>query len=160
MLSAIAFGALVFAIIEGPAIGWLTPTADFSIFGWVWPATAPVSIVAIALVVGFVALGLFIVWERHRAKVRRSALLDLNLFQVRTFSWGNLAAAMVAVGEFAIIFVLPLYLTNVLGLDIMQSGLVLAVMAIGAFISGASARHLAAKFGAPGTVLILSLIHI
>ena len=154
MLSAIAFGALVFAIIEGPAIGWLTPTADFSIFGWVWPATAPVSIVAIALVVGFVALGLFIVWERHRAKVRRSALLDLNLFQVRTFSWGNLAAAMVAVGEFAIIFVLPLYLTNVLGLDIMQSGLVLAAMAIGAFISGASARHLAAKFGAPGTVLI------
>ncbi|MCT1545281.1 MULTISPECIES: MFS transporter [Kocuria] len=154
MLSAIAFGALVFAIIEGPAIGWLTPTADFSIFGWVWPATAPVSIVAIALVVGFVALGLFIVWERHRAKVRRSALLDLNLFQVRTFSWGNLAAAMVAVGEFAIIFVLPLYLTNVLGLDIMQSGLVLAAMAIGAFISGASARHLAARFGAPGTVLI------
>lgn len=154
MLSAIAFGALVFAIIEGPAIGWLTPTADFSIFGWVWPATAPVSIVAIALVVGLVALALFVVWERHRAKVRRSALLDLGLFQVRTFSWGNLAAAMVAVGEFAIIFVLPLYLTNVLGLNIMQSGLVLAAMAIGAFISGASARHLAAKFGAPGTVLI------
>ena len=154
MLSAIAFGALVFAIIEGPAIGWLTPTADFSIFGWVWPATAPVSIVAIALVVGLVALALFVVWERHRAKVRRSALLDLGLFQVRTFSWGNLAAAMVAVGEFAIIFVLPLYLTNLLGLNIMQSGLVLAAMAIGAFISGASARHLAAKFGAPGTVLI------
>ena len=94
------------------------------------------------------------VWERHRARVRRSALLDLNLFQVRTFSWGNLAAAMVAVGEFAIIFVLPLYLTNVLGLNIMQSGLVLAAMAVGAFISGASARHLAARFGAPGTVLI------
>ena len=42
------------------------------------------------------ALALFVVWERHRAKVRRSALLDLGLFQVRTFSWGNLAAAMVA----------------------------------------------------------------
>ncbi|RLY93787.1 MFS transporter [Kocuria tytonicola] len=154
MLSALAFGALVFAIIEGPAIGWLTPTADFSIFGWVWPATASVSVVAVALAVGLVALALFVVWERHRARVRRSALLDLNLFQVRTFSWGNLTAAMVAVGEFAIIFVLPLYLTNVLGLNIMQSGLVLAAMAIGAFISGASARHLAARFGAPGTVLI------
>ncbi|GEC99451.1 hypothetical protein KVA01_16060 [Kocuria varians] len=44
------------------------------------------------------ALALFVVWERHRARVRRSALLNLNLFQVRTFSWGNLAAAMVAVG--------------------------------------------------------------
>lgn len=61
---------------------------------------------------------------------------------------------MVAVGEFAIIFVLPLYLINALGLSVMGAGLVLAAMAIGAFFSGASARHLAARFGSPGTVLI------
>ncbi len=36
----------------------------------------------------------------------------------------------------------------------MGAGLVLAAMAVGAFLSGASARHLAARFGAPGTVLI------
>ena len=36
----------------------------------------------------------------------------------------------------------------------MQTGLVLAAMAIGAFASGAAARHLAARFGAPGTVMI------
>ncbi|MEE2814906.1 MAG: MFS transporter, partial [Actinomycetota bacterium] len=63
-------------------------------------------------------------------------------------------AAMVAIGEFAIIFVLPLFLINALGLDVMGAGLVLAAMAIGAFFSGASARHLAARFGAPGTVLL------
>ena len=61
---------------------------------------------------------------------------------------------MVAVGEFALIFVLPLYLINALGLDVMGAGLVLAAMAAGAFLSGAAARHLAARFGAPGTVLI------
>ena len=49
---------------------------------------------------------------------------------------------------------LPLYLVNAVGLDIMGAGLVLAGMAIGAFLSGAAARHLAARFGAPGTVLI------
>ncbi|SPD88858.1 membrane protein of unknown function [Micropruina glycogenica] len=56
--------------------------------------------------------------------------------------------------SFAIIFVLPLYLINALGLDVMGAGLVLAAMAVGAFLSGAAARHLAARFGAPGTVLI------
>ncbi|HCU78486.1 MAG TPA: MFS transporter, partial [Microbacterium sp.] len=108
----------------------------------------------IAFAVAVVALVLFVVWERHREKVRRSAILDLNLFRLPTFTWGNVTAAMVAVGEFAIIFVLPLYLVNALGLDVMGAGLVLAAMALGAFFSGASARHLAARFGSPGTVLI------
>ncbi|GGK40846.1 hypothetical protein [Micrococcus flavus] len=67
---------------------------------------------------------------------------------------GTAAIGPLAVGEFAIIFVLPLYLVNALGLDVMGAGLVLAAMAAGAFLSGAAARHLAARFGAPGTVLI------
>ena len=154
LLSGLGFGALVFAIIEGPDLGWWTPTADLTLFGLTWPATAPISIVPVAFAVAALALTLFVVWERHREKVRRSALLDLHLFKLPTFSWGNTTAAMVAVGEFALIFVLPLYLINALGLDVMGAGLVLAAMALGAFGSGASARHLAARFGAPGTVLI------
>lgn len=154
LLSAIGFGALVFAVIEGPDLGWWRPKREFELFGWAWPADAAVSAVPIAFAIAAVALTLFVVWERHRARVQRSALLDLELFSLATFSWGNLTAAMVAVGEFAIIFVLPLYLINALGLSVMSAGLVLAAMAVGAFFSGASARHLAARFGSPGTVLI------
>lgn len=154
LLAAIGFGALVFAVIEGPDLGWWAPTADLELFGWVWPTDAAVSAVPVAFAIAAVALVLFVVWERHREKVRRSALLDLRLFFLPTFSWGNLTAAMVAVGEFAIIFVLPLYLINALGLSVMSAGLVIAAMAVGAFVSGAAARHLAARFGSPGTVLI------
>ena len=154
LLSAIGFGSLVFAVIEGPDLGWWAPKADLAIGGWVWPATAPISAVPFCLGIAAIALTLFVFWERHRDRVQRDALLDLTLFSLRTFSWGNLTAAMVAVGEFAIIFVLPLYLTAALGLSIMQTGLVLAAMAFGAFASGAAARHLAARFGSPGTVLI------
>lgn len=154
LLSGIGFGALVFAIIEGPNLGWWKPTTDFTVFGLTWPATAPISIVPILLLVGIAALVLFVLWERHRARNGRSAILDLTLFSLPTFAWGNVTAAMVAIGEFAIIFVLPLYLMNVLGLDVMIAGLILAAMAVGAFVSGASARHLAARFGAPGVVLL------
>lgn len=110
--------------------------------------------VPVAFAVAALALALFVVWENHREKVRRSALLDLGLFGLRTFSWGNLVAAMVAVGEFAVIFVLPLYLVNALGMGVMAAGVVIAAMAVGAFCSGAAARHVAARFGAPGTVVI------
>lgn len=154
LLSAVGFGALVFAVIEGPDLGWWAPKGELTVFGWDWPQDAPVSAVPVALAVAAIALVLFVVWERHREKVQRSALLDLRLFLLPTFSWGNLTAAMVAVGEFAILFVLPLYLINALGLDVMGAGLVLAGMAFGAFLSGAAARYLAARFGAPGTVLI------
>lgn len=154
LLSAIGFGALVFAIIEGPELGWWQPKTELNLFGWVWPADASISIVPVAFAVAAIALILFVVWERHREKVQREALLDLVLFTYSTFSWGNLTAAMVAIGEFAIVFVLPLYLINALGLSVMTAGLVLAAMAFGAFLAGASARHLAARFGPPGTVLI------
>ncbi|GAB3799871.1 DHA2 family efflux MFS transporter permease subunit [Humibacter antri] len=154
LLSAIGLGALVFAVIEGPTLGWWAPASSFSLLGWVWPQSAPISIVPVAFAVAAVALTLFVFWERHRERVKRSALLDLNLFRFGTFSWGNVTAATVAIGEFALLFVLPLYLVNALGLDVLGAGVVLAAMAVGAFLSGAAARHLAARLGAPGTVLL------
>ena len=154
LLSAIGFGALIFAIIEGPDLGWWSPQGELSVFGWSWPTDFPISVVPVAFIVAFIALVLFVIWENHRKKVQRSALLDLELFSFSTFSWGNLTAAMVAVGEFTLIFVLPLYLINGLGLSVMHAGLLLAAMAGGAFFSGAIARHIADKFGSAGTVLL------
>src|SRR5690606_17456391 len=122
LLSAIGFGALVFAVIEGPALGWWAPKTDLVIFGWTWGKDAALSAVPIAFATAAVALVLFVVWERHREKVQRAALLDLGLFSFSTFSWGNLTAGMVAVGEFALLFVLPLYLVNALGLDVFAAG--------------------------------------
>ena len=154
LLSAIGFGALVFAIIEGPDLGWWTPQAELYLFGWTWGTSVAVSPVPVAFLIAAIALTLFVFWERHRKRVARAALLDLSLFRLPTFSWGNVTAATVAAGEFALVFVLPLYLVNALGLDVMGAGLVFAAMAVGAFMSGAAARHVAARFGSPGTVLI------
>ncbi len=155
-LSAIAFGALVFAIIEGPTLGWWKPKAEMNFFGWTWPVTAPISIVPIMGAIGLVALVLFVVWERHRARVGRSALLDLRLFDHVTFSWGNVTAGTVAVGEFALVFVLPLFLVNAMAMSVLEAGLVLSAMAAGAFVSGAQARRLSNRL-TPANVVLLGL---
>lgn len=49
---------------------------------------------------------------------------------------------------------LPLYLVNARGLGLLQTGLVVAAMVGGAFVAGSTARHIAARFGAPGTVIL------
>lgn len=154
VLSGIGFGALVFAVIEGPDLGWWTPEADLRLFGVTWSTDAPISIVPVCLAVAAVALVLFVLWERHRARVHRAAVLDLDLFRLPTFTWGNATAATVAIGEFALLFVLPLYLVNALGLSVMGAGLVLAAMALGAFGSGAAARLVAERLGSPGVVVL------
>ncbi|PPL20295.1 DHA2 family efflux MFS transporter permease subunit [Microterricola pindariensis] len=154
LLSAIGFGGIVFALIEGRSLGWWAPTAEFEVFGWVWPTSAPVSPVPVAGFIGIVCIVLFVFWERHRGRNGRSAILDLKLFSVPTFTWGNLTALCVAIGEFGLLFVLPLFIVNAMGLTTLGAGLVLAAMGVGAFLSGASARHLSERMGAPNVVLL------
>lgn len=154
VLNGLGFGALVFAIIEGPSIGWWKPTEPVGLLGLTWQVSAPISLVPVALVLALVLLTSFFVWEKRRAATGKSTVLSLALFKLPTFSWGNVTAATVAVGEFAILFVLPLFLINALGLEVMATGLILAAMALGAFFSGASARHLAARLGSPGVVVL------
>lgn len=160
LLSSIGLGALVFAIIEGPHMGWITPVREISLLGVTWSTDAALSPVPIAFAIAVSAIGVLIVWERHRARGRRSALLDLTLFRLSRFSWGNVTAGCVAVGEFSLVFVLPLYLVSARGLSEIQSGVVLAAMAVGAFIAGAQARHLAARLGSPRVVVLGLLLEV
>ncbi|MGO2540114.1 MFS transporter [Specibacter sp. AOP5-B1-6] len=154
LLSAGGFGLFVFALIEGPTLGWWSATSALKLGPVSWPADADISAVPLTLAAGLILLTGFVLWEKHRARIGRSAILDLTLFKVRTFSWGNAVAAMVAIGEFGLLLVLPLYLINILGLGTLNAGFVLAAMALGAFFSGASARHLAARMGPPTVVII------
>lgn len=154
VLAAIGFGALVFGLIEGANLGWWAPEAELAIGGWVWGTDAIMSPVPVALAVGVIFIATFVLYERALGQRNRTRILDTGLFAIPSFSWGNLTAALVAVGEFALIFVLPLYLVTALGLDTLGAGLVLVAMAGGAFVAGASARHLAVALGAAKVVVL------
>lgn len=154
ILSALGLGLLVFGLIESSSLGWWTPEGSFSLFGVSWPTDAPVSVVPVALALGALGLAAFIAWEARQLRRGRAAVLDLRLFRIPTFVLGNSTAMLVAVGEFALLFVLPLFLVTSLRLSTLEAGLVLAAMAAGAFLSGAAARHLAARIGAPRVVVV------
>lgn len=154
LLSAAGFGALVFAIIEAPTYGWFTPKSDVTLLGLSWASSNAVSLTAVIAIVALLLLAVFVRTQMRRTRTHRPVIIDLSLFTYPTFTWGNLAAMAVAVGEFALVFILPLYLMSAAGLSIMEAGWALATMAAGAFISGASARAISLKLGAPRAVLL------
>ncbi len=138
VLAAVGFGGLVFALIEGRNYGWLRAAGEFSMFGWTWPFAVSAS--AAAGTLGVVSLVTFILVERRRSNSGRVAMLDLSLFAIPSFRNGNIAAAIVSMGEFGIIFSLPLWLQNVTGYSAFQTGLALLPLAVGSFAaSGVSA---------------------
>lgn len=153
LLSALGFGAIIFGLIEANSLGWWAPTGTLTLGSLNWGPGAPVSAVPVTIGVGLVILVGFIFWEKHLAAGGRAALLNLDLFKIPTFTLGNITASLVAIGEFSLLFVLPLYLVSGLGLSALSAGGVLAAMATGSFFSGAAARHLAARMGATRVVM-------
>lgn len=129
LLSVIGFGSLAFGLIEGRHYGWWSANAEapFSLFG--------LSPVPMTFVLSLAALGGFLALERSRARKERSVLLDLTLFNISSFSRGNLTALTVSLGEFGLILSLPLWFQNVLGLSALQAGLALVPLAAGSFVA-------------------------
>jgi EmrB/QacA subfamily drug resistance transporter len=134
VLAAVGFGGVVFALIEGRTYGWVQATGEqLSVRGWTWPWS--VSPVPVAFVIGAAALVAFVLVERRRNAAGRVAMLDLSLFSIPSFRNGNIAALIVSLGEFGLLFALPLWFQNVLGYTAFQTGLVLLALAVGSFVA-------------------------
>ncbi|WP_295776565.1 DHA2 family efflux MFS transporter permease subunit [uncultured Microbacterium sp.] len=146
ILSVILFGALVFGLIEGRTLGWWEVNDPFTIGGWNWPFS--VSPVPVAFAMALLAAVGFVTWSRRQAHRGRPTLLDPRLFSIATFRSGNIAALVVALGEFGIILSLPLWLQFVLGFDALQTGLILIALAAGSFVASGFAGASSGKISA------------
>lgn len=146
VLSGLGMAGVVFALIEGPRYGFVTPTDDFVLGSFTWPFES-ISISLASLIVGLLLLGVFMASQRRRASREKPVLFDLTLFRFSSFSLGNATAMTLALGEFGLIFVLPLFLQAVLGFTAFKTGLLLVALAIGAFIGGPTAGAVASRIG-------------
>ena len=141
----LGLAAVVFGLIEGYSYGWLAPSKPFAIAGWSWPL-ASVSIIPFAFAAGLALIAAFVVIERRRQRVGTFILFDFTLWQNPSFRFGNLTATIVALGEFGLLFALPLFLQGVLGYSAFETGLVFVSLAIGAFVAAPIAGGLAHRY--------------
>ena len=149
----IGFGlaALVFALIGGRTYGWWSPNETFSAFGWNWPSTS-ISLIPFAFAFFVISVIVFFVNAGSRERAGRPLFVDLSLFRLRSFGFGNVTALLVSLGEFGLLFTIPLYLQNVLSLSATESGLVIACLTVGAFTTAAIAAPISRKIGRRGVV--------
>jgi MFS family permease len=84
-------------------------------------------------------------------------VLDLRLFRIKTFGAGNAVALIVSLGEFGLLFALPLFLQATRGYDALQTGVILLALAIGSFVASGMGAPLSQRFG-PVRVLQLGML--
>ncbi|WP_150306821.1 MFS transporter [Planctomonas psychrotolerans] len=101
ILCALGLGAVVFALIEQPNLGWQSPA------------------IVIPAVAGVVLFTLFLLRQRQAV----SPLMPLWLFRVRDFGWGNLATLFVYAALSLNGFVIGVYLQQGAGLSATAAGL-------------------------------------
>jgi EmrB/QacA subfamily drug resistance transporter len=135
-LSVLMFVFLVFGLIEGRAFGWWTASTKnvFGIGDFKWP-TDGISIIPVSLALAVVFGTCFVLWERAREKAHKNVILDLDLFKITSFRNGSIAALIISMGEFGILFAIPLWLQNIKGLTPVDSGMVLLWLAGGSFVA-------------------------
>ena len=151
VLSISGLGLIVFALIEGQTYGWWTAIDDFDV-GPISLDTGGLSIIPIALALGVASLVALVVWQVWRAHRGRSTLIELSLFRVRRYAYGNVVALVVSLGEFGILFTIPLWIQSVHGYDPLTTGAILTALAVGTLGAGGAARHVAAALGATNVV--------
>jgi EmrB/QacA subfamily drug resistance transporter len=153
LISVVMFVTLVFGLIEGRAYGWwmAKESNPFVLGDFKWP-TDGISVIPVSLAISAVFIFLFVLWEKARAKREKSVLLDLDLFRIASFRNGSIAALIISMGEFGVIFALPLWLQNVQGLSPVSSGMVILWLAGGAFVASGAAGATSGKI-APATAV-------
>ncbi|MBP1162568.1 EmrB/QacA subfamily drug resistance transporter [Rhodococcus sp. PvR044] len=129
-LSVLGLGMLVFGVLRSSEWGWIRPTPDgVQLMG----VSATLWLILAGLLVAYV----FLLWETRLSKAGAEPLLDPRLLQNRQLSGGLtmfFAQFMVQAGIF---FAVPLFLSVVLELDSLQTGLRLLPLSVALLLAAA-----------------------
>jgi EmrB/QacA subfamily drug resistance transporter len=114
---------LVFALSEGSTYGWWRPLKEFSVVGHgVWPVSRAVSIMPIVLTVSIAVLVWFYFVERAKERRGEHPLFPFAHLRIKTYRYGLLTGLVLAMGQFGLSFVLPVFLQGARLLTPEQNG--------------------------------------
>ena len=122
----------VFALIEGPGLGWSNP---------------------LVLVVAAVALSAFVAFLRYEAR-RHDPFIDLRFFRSVPFASATLTAVCAFSAWGAFLFMMSLYLQAERGFSAMHTGLIYLPIAIGALVFSPLSGRLVGRYGARPSLLV------
>jgi EmrB/QacA subfamily drug resistance transporter len=128
---------VILALTQSPEYGWLRSLGSVTVAGQVvWPSAIPLSPTFAAGAIGMLLLVLFVEVERRKQQRNADPLFDLDLLRIPTFRYGIITSAIFALGQFGLLFCLPLFLQRANGLTAAENGLWLLPMGL-ALLGGA-----------------------
>src|SRR3954452_1282758 len=125
VLSIVALGSILWAVIEAPSHGWGAPE------------------IVTGFVVGFIVLGAFFAWELHTDH----PMLDMHFFENPRFSAASGAITLVFLSLFGTLFILTQYLQSVLGYSTVKAGAILLPQAATLMIFAPMSNTWVQRFG-------------
>ncbi len=158
VLSIFAMSSLVFGLIEGRNYGWWMVNKPFTVGDWEWPFD--ISVIPFCFAIFIVSAVWFVIHGLRRTRAGKPALIAFKLFSLASFRNGNIAAMVIALGEFGVILSLPLWLQFVVGYNALSTGFVLLALAAGAFLASGVAGGLNGRLSATNMVRIGILLEV
>jgi EmrB/QacA subfamily drug resistance transporter len=145
-LVAAASFTLIFGLSEGSTYGWWRPARRFTIASrTLWPADRPVSIIPVAFVLAAVLFALFVALERAMERTDRDPLFAFGQLRHLGFRYGLLTTMVLAMGQFGLLFILPILLQDGLGFSALHTAQWMLpqgiVIALGAPVAGRMTRR-------------------
>lgn len=140
VLATLGLAAIVFGLIES------------SQYGWIRQADGSISPVIIALIGGLALLAAWVAVERARDRAGKVVQTHLGLWRIANFRNGAIASFVITLGEFGMLFTMPLVLQGALDYDALKTGWLMMVLALGTFVMSAGVPHLASRFGTRAVV--------
>ncbi|MFD8691605.1 MFS transporter [Streptomyces sp. NPDC059651] len=128
--------ALVFGLTQAGEDGWGSPTALLS------------------MAVGVVLLIVFYAVEKRSP----SPLVPVSVLKRRTVAWGNIAGLIAFLTETSLVFLMTLYLQEVLDFTPLTAGLSFGVLGVGTVIGGSLAAKVIARIGTKATLITGGLL--
>jgi EmrB/QacA subfamily drug resistance transporter len=124
-LAALGLAGVVYALTDGPGLGWTSPR------------------ILLAGAVGVAALLAFALWERRS----RHPMLPLDIFASRQFTAANLVTLVVYGALGGSLFLMPIQLQRVVGFSPLAAGVALIPITVVMLLLSARAGRLSARLG-------------
>jgi EmrB/QacA subfamily drug resistance transporter len=122
-LIALGSFSLIFGLSEGTTYGWWRPVKDLTVASWrAWPAARSISIIPFAFVLAIAAYTVFVLIERAMERADTDPLFEFGQLRHLGFRYGLLTTMVLAMGQFGLLFILPVLLQNGEHLTALRTG--------------------------------------
>ena len=149
-LSVAGLSMLVYGVLRSGTWGWVRPVGDA-------PTIAGVSLVFWLVVAGLLLLGALVEWESHRVATGAEPLFRPSMFANRQMTGGLVEFFFQFFIQSGIFFTIPLFLSVVLGLNALQTGLRLLPLSVMLLASALAVPKLAPQ-ASPRRVVRIGLL--